>query len=262
VVALGYSERSLTAIFNAAVARRWRQEVQDYTALLDAQWDRDVITLEEYEQQLALYYADPNEVARRVASANLRKFHKVYYATPTETAKAAVTFWRSLYVGGQISTDEYLTHLMYAGLQPSVIDAQARYDSYRRGEAAHADYKQYALPEMRDRYLDGQLSDAAYADALRAAGIPAELLAAEVDYARALRQKKQTAKVRSDQLPAYEQAYQLQLVTEDQLRAAMLASGLSPAAVEIRMKVAKQRLFAWQASQAEKARKAEVSEAV
>lgn len=216
----------------------WRKRLD---ALADAQkmladmFERDQIAGEGYRDALEALGIDQATVTRTVASAEIRRFRKVYWTTPAEDARKAVGLYRTAFIAGLVTGPEYETVLTTAGMQPAIIALNLSVDGEARNRRLAADFRQYQLPALRDQVLHGVVSLAEYRYRLEKAGFPAEHLDAEVCLVRAMLERRQAEAVRRDQLPHYRRAFIVGLVTRECLVAAMKAAGLDAGAIAAAM---------------------------
>jgi hypothetical protein len=105
-----------------------------------------------------------------------------------------------------------------AGLEDDVIDTMLSLDDLARDKTVVSDFREWQLPPLRDKVLDGRLTLAAYRAALAAADFPARYLDAEVALAEVLAAHAKTARLERRSIPDAEKAYIYGLTVEALLR--------------------------------------------
>jgi hypothetical protein len=215
------------------VQREYRL-LNSYVAKVLAMYDRDQLNDQELRDLLDVAILEPALADQEAALARIRRYRRVYLTTPEEDTRAAISMYRQLFIEGQITAAEYEAALVMAGFEPDVVVLTLRIDSARRDRTVRAEFREYDLPVLRDRLLHGLINAAQYRAALDARGFPAAYLADEVRLASSMADARRTARVRSEQVPYYERAYVIGLVSWTYLAAVLERAGLDRAAVAAR----------------------------
>jgi len=233
----GISDMAQTAAFSTGEWKRYREQIENDTKIITGQFDRDTITLEEFEAQLDLLYEDQKAVDQIIAMAIVKRYRRVYWTTETEQARAALKTYRTLFVAGRITEPEYQAKVIESGLEPVAYDAMLDLDHFRRDKAIVGDFQRYGLPKFRDLVLHGELDLAGYRRELRAGGFPEEYIGLEIELTEIKSRERQSGIIRRDELGAYESAYVIGLVSRSTLKSVMEEAGLDSYAISAQLRM-------------------------
>ncbi len=211
----------------AADLRRRYEAMDDHVGAALDQYNRAMIDEEDLEAELEVAVVDPARVRQMVSLARVRRFRRVYYTTPAEDAKKAVSTYRKAFVAGLVTASEYTAVMVEAGMLADVVDLRLDLDSAARDRTVGAEFRAYGLPRLRDSVLHGMIDLAGYRRELLAGGFPGEHVEDEVRLAAAMLERRRTQRVRTYQLPHYRRAYVLGLIDARTLRRVMSEAGLT-----------------------------------
>ena len=209
-----------------------RQEKKDLLATAKASYHNGQIDDKALRKLLDAIFYDPARSKRVFQLEYLKKFHRVYYLTEAETARAALPARRKGFLAGRLTLQEYKAQLILSGMEPDVADLVAGSDNEARQRAQLAEFGRYALPTLRDECLHGIIDVAAYLANLSGAGFPAEYVDDEKRLMVARIARRESGIVRTEQLAAYRRAYVLGLIDGPTLDGALTDAGISDAGRE------------------------------
>jgi len=235
VMGSGIDDLSQRFVLLGAEWKKHREIVSDQTKVIQGQFSRDQITVEEMRYQLDLYYEDPEAVDRTVNMAEINRYRRVYWTTEIEDARKAFGSYRRLFLAGVLTEWEYEAYAIEAGMEGPAWEAMYELDRFRREQSVVKEFQAYGLPRLRDLVLHGELSINSYRRELRDGGFPDEYLGLEVELTEVKLRDRVAQTVRRDELPAYERGYVVGLVSRGNLRGVMEQAGLDHPGINARL---------------------------
>ncbi len=232
----------------AAVVAKRRDQTFDVLKILQDAFDREFLSYENFGQAVALLGVDQFTVVATLAAARVKKYRKVYWSTEesqeeafAQEVKSATSRYLDAYNRGDMLTSDLETLLTTAGLLPEVVDVTVMLAKAKRSERFSRIAQQLGIPDKRERFILGFLSEADYRSSLEAQGLPLNLVNLELAIASAKRDERITGEVKRDILPFYEKGYAEGFLTWEELQSAYAAAKLDPRQEAIRSALAETR---------------------
>jgi hypothetical protein len=207
-------------------------------------FDREFVSLETMLAALEVAGLDEFERLRIAAVAAIKKYNRITWKRPEEQQAAfdaevrkAIPKYLTAYKCGQMTTSDLQTLLETSGLLPEVADLTLLLAKQARLAEFGRQAKALGLPDKRELYIMGFLSEDAYRTYLQGRGLPPQVVEVELAVAKAKRDERIGARVSSQLVPAYEAGYVYGLVTADELASAWDVAGLDERAQALKLGV-------------------------
>jgi hypothetical protein len=220
---------------------RHRAAVNDLLSIGKSAFDREFIDLKTYQTFLGSLGLDDFEQMSRTAAAVLGRYRRITWERPKEQqerfdrdVRAAVPKYLEAYARGDMLTADLETLLFTVGLVPEIAELTLHLAKQRRLARFAADARALGIPDDRELFILGILSDADYRKRLEGHGALPGQVDLELAVSRARREERISGKVRAQLLPAYEDAYVQGWLTFEELDRAYALSGLPVQTVTIR----------------------------
>jgi len=239
--ALQINPETAGIVQDVANVSRTRTMVKEVIALVKDCFDRDFLDLESFAFILQSLGVDEFKWRSVVMSAAIKRYRRITWQRPEEQeaafnreVRSTVPKYLQAYASGDMTTSDLETLLVTAGLIPEVADLVLMQAKENRLREYDREMKALGIPDKRDLYTLGLLSEADYRKYLTQKLVPPGLVEMEVAISKAKRDRAITGKVRRDILPTYEAAFVQGWIAWDELERAYDLSGIDVRAKTIR----------------------------
>jgi len=226
---------------DATNVSRTRTMLKEVISLVKDCFDRDFLDLEGFTSLLQSLGVDEFKWRSVVMSAAIKRYRRITWQRPEEQEKAfnrqvrsAVPKYLKAYAAGDMTTSDLETLLATVGLLPEVADLVLMQAKESRLREYDREMKRLGIPDKRELYILGLLSETGYREYLEGRLVSPGLVEMELTIAKAKRDQVITGTVRREILPTYEAAFVQGWLTWDELERAYDLADLDLRAKTIR----------------------------
>jgi len=185
---------------------------------------------------------DPLRFMVETVGREIRQYRKIYLTRPQDqqpafdaAVKAAVPKYIQAYEQGDMTTSDLNQLLILAGMLPEVADLTVLLAQNKRSLNYSVEAKKAGIPDAREQYIMGFMTDADYEKYLCGNGLLRGAVEVEMAIAQAKRDARIGAQVKATIVPAYEAGYVKGFIGLEELISAYDTAGLDARAQNIRL---------------------------